>query len=225
MATWLTIFIWWLAFAASHMTLSSVRVRTPMIAMLGARGFQGLYSLVAFATFIPFVSIWVGDIHGGPLFWNLRGVPGLRILCIALSLAGFVLMFLALLQPSPTSLVPGGAKRAYGVNRVTRHALFMGVVLWTVPHLLLNGWASDVVFFGGLAVFSVMGSLHQDARKRAADDEGALVAFYEETSVVPFGAILAGRQKLALGELSWVAVALGLGAGIALYLFHDGIFR
>lgn len=224
MDPWLAIFGWWFAFVASHMLLSSTGVRTPLARRLGDRGFQGVYSLVAFATFIPFVSIWAGDQHGGPLLWNLRGVPGLRVLCIALSLAGFVLMFLALLQPSPTSLVPGGAKRAYGVNRITRHALFMGVVLWTVPHVLLNGWASDLVFFGGLAVFSVAGSLHQDARKRAGDD-GSLAAFYEETSVVPFGAIAAGRQKLALAELSWIAVALGLAAGVATFLLHDTLFR
>lgn len=147
MDSWLVIFAWWLAFAGSHMALSSAGVRTPMVARLGDRGFQGIYSLVAFATVIPFLATWFDAIHAGPLLWNLRGVPGLRSVCIAVSLAGFVLMFLALLQPSPASLVPGSTKRAHGVNRITRHALFIGIVLWTLPHVLLNGWAAGVALF------------------------------------------------------------------------------
>ena len=223
MASWLSIGMWWLAFSASHLVLSSLPVRRPLIARLGARGFQGLYSLVALVAFAGFVWAWWGARHAGPALWSLRGVPGLRELAIGLSVLGLVLVFMGAVQPSPASIT-GGEARVRGALRITRHGVFMGVALWAFAHVLMNGWATDVVFFGGLALFAVVGSLHQDARKQALDD-GSLAAFYRETSVLPFGAILSGRNRLVPGELSWPAAALGAAAGIALFLLHDLLFR
>jgi uncharacterized membrane protein len=215
---------WWLVFSGSHLALSSLPVRAPLVRRLGQRGFQGLYSLVALATFIAWVNAWWGARGSGAWLWTLREVPGLRELAIALALLGSVFVFLGLLQPSPTGMLPGAPARAHGVTRITRHSLFTGFSLWGIAHCLVNGRAPDVLFFGGLALFSLVGALHQDARKRAAQGE-RLAAFYAETSLLPFAAILAGRQRLALGELSWPAVALGTAAGIGLYLTHDALFR
>lgn len=223
MAGWPEVAGWWLAFSGSHLVLSSLPVRRPLVARLGDRGFQGLYSLVALVTFIPFVRAWWSARRTAPVLWTLRDVAGLRELAIALAVLGFAFAFLGLLQPSPTGMTPGAANRAHGATRITRHCFFTGVSLWGLAHLLVNGGAADVVFFGGLALFSLVGALHQDARKRATDGE-RLAAFYAETSLLPFGAILAGRQRLALGELSWLAIGLGAAAGVALYLAHPRLF-
>ena len=92
--------------------------------------------------------------------------------------------------------------------------------LWAIAHLLVNGWANDVAFFGGFLVFSLLGTAHQDARKRALDD-GSLREFFAESSQVPFAAILAGRTRLVLGEISWIGAALGLAAAVGLFFLHD----
>ena len=224
MSGWVAVLFWWVAFAGSHMVLSSIGVRRPLIARLGERGFQGLYSLVAFATLIPLVMTWWGDRHGGPLLWNLREVPGLREVMIVLGVLAFALVFAGAMQQSPASLLAGSHRRAYGATRISRHAAFMGAALVALTHVVMNGWASDVVFFGGLVAFAWVGSVHQDTRKLALDD-GTLAPFYEETSVLPFAAILSGRQKLVLGELPWLGIALGVAAGIALFWFHDPLVR
>ena len=44
-----TIVLLWVAFAATHMGLSSVGLRPRLTALLGERPFQGVYSLIAFA--------------------------------------------------------------------------------------------------------------------------------------------------------------------------------
>lgn len=223
MSTLLAIVLWWLAFAASHLVLSSLPVRRPLMARLGERGFQGVYSLVALATFVPLVLTWWGGRHGGGVWWQLRDVPGVTVVSIALGLLGFAMIASAFRQPTPMGMVPGAPTRAHGVTRITRHPLFMGVLPWALGHLLVNGWAHDVAFFGGFAVFTLIGCAHQDARRRETDGE-TLREFFAETSLLPFGAIVAGRTRLAPGELSWAAILVGAGVGYGLYLLHPQLF-
>ena len=81
----------------------------------------------------------------------------------------------------------------------------------------------DVIFFGGFALFSLVGCAHQDARKRAT--RGAeLAAYFAETSLLPFGAILAGRNRLVLAELPWLGLAVGATIATTLYLLHPYMF-
>lgn len=223
MPGWSQVLLWWGAFAGSHLVLSSLPVRRPLIARLGEAGFRGLYSLVGLVTIFFFVGSWWENRHGGPLLWLLRDVPAVWGLSVGLSVLGFAMLVGSLLQPNPTSLAPGASPEPRGISRITRHGFFTGIVLWGLGHVLVNGWAADLVFFGGLALFVVLGALHQDARKRATEGE-RLAPFYAATSLVPFAAIAAGRQRLAPGELPWAGLALGAAAGVALYLLHPWLF-
>jgi uncharacterized membrane protein len=220
MTGWVAVAFWGLAFSGSHLLLSSAPLRAPLVRRLGERPFAGVYSLVALATFVPWVRAWWDARGTGPWLWTLRDLPGVRELALALALLGAIFVFLGLLQPSPTGMVPGAPLRPRGVTRITRHALFTGFGLWGVAHCLVNGSAPDLLFFGGIALFALVGAMHQDARKRPSQ-----AAFQAETSLLPFAAILAGRQQLALRELSWLAVALGAAVGVGLYLAHDAWFR
>jgi uncharacterized membrane protein len=217
------ILFWWLAFAGSHLVLSSVPVRRPLIARVGARGFQGLYSLIALATFVPLVRTYWAHRHTGPQLWNLWDIAGMREVSIVLSGIACVFLILAFFQPSPTGLAPGAATRARGVNRITRHPLFAAIGLWGFAHLLVNGYLSDVVFFGGFLVFALVGAAHQDARKRVTEAE-TLTAFFTETSLLPFGAIIAGRNRLMVDEIPWLAVAVGVAVAAVLYVAHGRLF-
>ena len=67
----------WIAFAATHLGLSSLRLRPRLIAALGELGYQGVYSLVALATFVPLVAVYFDHKHTGPLLWDLGEVPGM----------------------------------------------------------------------------------------------------------------------------------------------------
>lgn len=215
------ILFWWMAFAATHTVLSSLTLRPRFIARLGLRGFQVLYSLVAFATFVPLAWSYSTNKHSGSLLWNLTGIPGIRALSIALSALAVVLLILAFVQPSPTGLAPGVPLRARGITRVTRHALFMAIALWGLAHLILNGFLGDVLFFGGFIVYGLYGSYHQDLRKRT---DAELSAFYAETSLLPFAAIVAGRNRLVLSELPIAGVAAGIVVAVLLYTYHERLF-
>jgi uncharacterized membrane protein len=214
---------WWGMFAGTHMVLSSLAVRGKLIARLGEKAFLGLYSLAAFATFVPLVWVYLGNRHGGGVVWNLAAAPGVRPLAIALAVIGIAVIVGGVLHPSPALVGIKQAWGARGLTRITRHPLFMGIALWALSHLLLNGFLTDIVFFGGLLAFGLVGAAHQDARKRATEDE-RLGQFFAESSFWPFGAIIAGRNRLIWQELPWVSLAVGAAAAIGIYALHPWAF-
>lgn len=73
-ALWIT--FWLVMFAGTHWALSSLAVRGRFVSVMGAKGFLGFYSLVAFATFIPLLSVYFDNRHAGGLLWNVAAVPG-----------------------------------------------------------------------------------------------------------------------------------------------------
>lgn len=214
---------WWGMFAGTHLVLSSLPVRGQLIARLGEKGFVGLYSLIAFATFIPLVWVYFGNRHAGGVIWNLAAAPGVRPLGAALAVLAIALIVGGVLHPSPALVGMKQAWGARGLTRITRHPLFMGFALWALSHLLLNGFLTDVLFFGGMLAFSLAGAAHQDARKRATEEE-RLGQFFAESSYWPFGAIIAGRNRIIWRELPWIALAVGAAVAIGIYALHPWAF-
>ena len=198
----------WLLFAATHMGLSSQRLRPRVVARLGERGFLGLYSLVAFAIFVPLVWVYYANKHSGPYLWTLARLPGVEWIGIVLMGAAFVLVVGGLVQPSPAGMVPGSA-RIRGIARITRHPVFMGLGLWGLAHLLLASVnAAELAFFAGFTIFAVVGSDHQDRRKLASLGE-SYRGYVAGTPFLPF----AGRGSLrGLVEMPMpVVVVAGIG--------------
>lgn len=217
------IVFWWAMFAGTHMVLSSPPVRGKLIARLGEKTFRGLYSLIAFATFIPLVWVYFGNRHAGGVVWSLAAAPGVRPLAMLLAVLGIAMIVGGVLHPSPALVGIKQAWGARGLTRITRHPLFMGIALWALSHLLLNGFVTDVLFFGGVLAFSLAGAAHQDARKRATEEE-RLGQFLAESSYWPFAAVIAGRNRVIWRELPWIALAIGAGAAVGIYALHPWAF-
>lgn len=217
MHEWAWVLLWWLIFAGSHLLLSAQPLRGALIARFSQKGFMGLYSIISLVTFVLLVMAYWPHRHAGPLLWDLRSIPGIMPLATLLSALAWMIIVAANMQPSPVGLAPGASRSARGLTRITRHPLFMGLGLWGLAHCLLNGYASDVIFFGGFAVFAIIGGAHQDQRQRL---NPPLQAFYDETSLLPFGAILAGRNRLVAAELPWKGFAVGLIVAALLYGAH-----
>jgi len=198
----------WLLFAATHMAFSSQRLRPRLVARLGDRAFQGLYSLVALAIFVPLVSTYYAHKHTGPYLWTLSMLPGVRTLGYAVMGAAFALVVAGFVQPSPAGMMRVRPE-VRGVARITRHPVLMGFGLWGLAHLLLASvYASELAFFAGFPIFAVVGCEHQDQRKLAASE--GYRAFHAATPFLPFSRL--GFVK-GLAELP---LPLALAAGIAL---------
>jgi uncharacterized membrane protein len=216
----LGIVLLWLAFTATHVGLSSVRVRPRLVAALGDLAFLGIYSLVALAIFVPLIWLYFSRKHAGDLLWALPRGPLLTwTVYLGMGLA-FVLLASAFLQPSPSGMAPASLTPR-GVQRITRHPLVMAFVVFALVHLLPNGWAADVAFFGGFAAFALAAAVHQDHRKVLTNSPAGYAAFVKETPFVPF----TGRDTLrGLRELSPVAVGVGIAAAVGVWWFHPSWF-
>jgi uncharacterized membrane protein len=210
---------WWLAFAASHMGLSHAPVRSRLVAALGERGFFGVYSLVAFATFIPLVSTYFAHKHEGPFLWYLGSFPALRWIMYAGMALALSLLVAALLRPSPAAIVPGKPEVA-GAYHITRHPLFMAVGIFGLLHLLaarVN--ATELAFFAGFPLFAWIGCRHQDRRKLASGSE-AFRRFHDQTVFFPFtgSGTLRGLREIRL------PLVIGIALATLLRVYHPQLF-
>ncbi len=225
MGTTLLIGGFWAAFAGTHVWLSSARTRAALIERVGPQPFQGIYSLVALATFVPLVWIFARHKHAGPLLWMTLGPPTIaRAVSYVLMALALILVVASLLPSStpPSSMLPHGPAEAHGMLRITRHPMLAGFGVFGVAHVLMNGSLGDVLFFGGFPLFAWIGARHQDSRKvRTVPGYETLVA---TTSVVPFTAILAGRQRLVVRELPFAVLAIGLVATVVVRTYHHRLF-
>jgi uncharacterized membrane protein len=197
----------WIAFAATHMGLSSLRLRPRLLERLGERGFLGIYSLVALALFVSLVWVYAGHKHAGPALWSLGELPGVWVIIYVGMAVALVLAAAGMLTPSPAAMRPGKTE-VKGVFRITRHPLSMGIGLFGLMHLLgAQVHAGELAFFGGLVVFSLLACRH-------------FRRFHEQTPFLPFtgpGA-LQGLKEMP------VAIVAGIVVAALLRYFHPTLF-
>lgn len=213
-----------LAFAGGHFLLSAKPLRPLLVQRFGAQGFRLLYSAAMVGAFIwmlqsyraaPFLAVWTP----APVFaWvPLLVMPVAAILLVA-----------GLTTPNPTLVggerfldgTPGSP--AVGILSITRHPFLWGTGLWALSHLLANGDFASMVLMGGVAVLSFGGMRHIDQRREAS--LGATWGPMKlTTSVLPFGAALAGRTAIDWRGIGWWRPLLGLAVYAALLHLHSGL--
>jgi uncharacterized membrane protein len=44
-----------------------------------------------------------------------------------------------------------------GIQKVTRHPSFIAFAIFGFAHMLMNGWAGDILFFGSFPALSILG--------------------------------------------------------------------
>ena len=70
--------LWAVLFVGSHLVISSDQVRPRLIGRIREQPYRGVYSFVAFATFVPLVVAFARHKHAGPMLWYLRDVAPVR---------------------------------------------------------------------------------------------------------------------------------------------------
>ena len=216
----------WILFTGSHFLLSSGRLRGRLVARYGERNFIHLFSAVAAVTFSVLAAVGAAQHAQGVQGLALGAHPVVWPIAFGAIFLGFALVAGSLEAYARSPIMVGFSGpigEPAGFERITRHGFFYGLALWALAHVLLVPTLSAAVFFGGFVVHALVGAALQDQKLRARLGE-PYSRYLQATSAVPFAAILAGRQRLVLRELSWGAIAVGVAVAWLLREVHAHVF-
>jgi len=204
-------------FVGLHFVISGSALRDTLVAKLGEMSFRGVFSLLSV------LGLWwlVHAYRAAPYVETWGQLGGFKPIAALLMLPAFLLAVLGLTLRNPT--VVGGepllSQPAQGVLRITRHPFLWGTALWAFAHLVANGDAAALVFFGSLLGLALGGTLSIE-RKRLRTHREAWERFLLNTSNPPFLAILQGRNALVLSEIGWKRPAVAVLLYLAMLHFH-----
>jgi uncharacterized membrane protein len=212
-------------FAVTHLALAWPPLRQPLAARLGRLGFIVFFSVVAWLTFGFAVSTYAAHASEGPPGLALGSNGAARAVLIAFIALGSMLMTGAFggYASSPYAMSGAQVSEPRGLERVTRHPFFVGTALLGAAHALLATRLVGAVLMGSLAAVALVGSALQD-RKLAALRGEPYARYLAASSMLPFAAIAAGRQRLVLSELPYGAMLLGLPIAWLLRAVHGSLF-
>lgn len=207
----------------THLGLSGSPLRGVLVARIGETPFRVLYSLIAAGALTWLILAWA-DAPRTPLLWEAAG--WLRWIPVLIMPLALILLVGGLSGPNPTAAGQerqlGAADGVRGVLRITRHPVQWAILLWALTHLAANGDAATILFTATIGLTSALGMVLIDRRK-ARDDPANWSAFAGASSVLPFAAIAAGRNRIAFGEIGVLRIAGALVLYGLAFHFHRWI--
>lgn len=217
-----TVFSMLAFFAVSHSGLAGLRPYAEEI--VGARAWRVVFAVVSLPLALSCISYFINHCHEGAQLWDLHGVPGLHAACWITDFISFLLLY-----PSTFNLLEIAAIEKpqlhlweTGITRITRHPQAVGQLLWCLAHTLWLGTSVTLAASSMLVAHHSYSVWHGDRRLKEKHGE-AFELIKDRTSVVPFAAILDGRQQLPedyYKEFLRGPYALVVGGTIAAYFAH-----
>lgn len=216
MNVWMVL-VAWILFAGFHIGLSAAPFRDKM-----GNGFQGLFSLTALVTFAFLIYSFVKTKAMGTLFIPVGSENQIIVgICNLLMILSFILLIGGFANRTPVGMGDNEIVAA-GIVRITRHPMNMAFALFGLAHLLTNRYPGDWLFYGGFVIFGFLGALHQDQKKIKQRGE-AMKTFINQTSIIPFVAILTRKQKFSFSELPKIAILIAIVVAVIARIFHPSV--
>jgi uncharacterized membrane protein len=204
-----------LGFAIAHSGLAALRPWGE--SKIGARLYRVIFALVSIPLATILLLYFFNHRYDGWQLWQVQGVPSVRPLVWILSFISFLFLYPATFNLLEVAAVVKPQVRIYetGIMRITRHPQMVGQFIWCIAHTLWIGTTFTLVTSIGLMLHHLFAVWHGDYRlEQRYGAEYALVK--ARTSILPFQAVLDGRQQLELIEFLRPAY-LGVIAFVALF--------
>ncbi len=212
-----------LFFLGIHFIISGTRMRDALVNRIGEGKFRGGFSLLSIIGLLWLIHAY----RRAPYIETWGQLTFLKPVAAALMIIAFLFVLIGLTTPSPT-VVKGetllnGNDPARGILRITRHPFLWGVGLWAFLHLVINGDAGSLLFFGSLLILALGGTFSIDAKRRRAFGE-RWQRFAGMTSNIPFMAIAQKRNQFKLAEIGWWKIIAAFLLYAAVMHFHRAWF-
>jgi uncharacterized membrane protein len=200
-------------FAIAHSGLAALRPWAEK--KIGARLYRICFALVSLSIAVPMIIYFFNHRYDGLQLWQVQGVSGVSTLVWWLSAISFLFLYPATFNLLEIAALQKPQVHLYetGIIRITRHPQMVGQVIWCVAHTLWLGTTFMIVTSFGLILHHLFGVWHGD--RRLGNRYGAAFeAVKARTSILPFLAILQGKQTLEWKEFlrpAYVGVAAFVG--------------
>jgi uncharacterized membrane protein len=202
-----------LAFAVLHSGGASLRAWG--VERIGERAWRLLFATLSIPAAVVVIGYFLAHRYDGVRLWNLQDQPWIVPLVWIGTAISFLFLYPATynLLEIPALLKPQVRLYATGIIRISRHPQAVGQILWCATHLLWIGTSFTAWACFGLIAHHLFAVWNGDRRLR-----NRFGAAFEElkssTSVIPFQAVLDGRQTLVLAEFlrpSQLGIAIAVG--------------
>jgi uncharacterized membrane protein len=186
-------------FAIAHSGLAALRPWAEK--RIGPRFYRILFALVSLNLAVVMIVYFFNHRYDGLQMWQLQGVPAVKPIVWGLSAVSFLFLYPATFNLLEIAAIQKPEVHLYetGIIRITRHPQMVGQIIWCIAHTLWIGTTFTLLTSIGLVLHHLFGVWHGDKRLASRYGE-AFTAVKARTSVIPFLAILQGRQTLKLGE-------------------------
>lgn len=199
--------------------IPSTPLRAALVARIGQRPYLAAYSAVAAVALVWMC--WAYAQAPREFLWD-----GWRLLPSIVMPFSLVLIVAGYTSRNPTAVMQERVLQsdnpARGFVRITRHPLMWGIALWAGAHTLARGDVKSLIFFGGLLVLALLGTVLIDRRRSALGEDWR--RFAAVTSNVPFLAIIQGRNRLVLGEIKLRVLLIAIALYVVIFLVHPYVF-
>lgn len=186
-------------FAIAHSGLAALRPRGE--ALIGARLYRVLFALVSLPLATVLIIYFFNHRYDGLQLWQLQGVPAIKPIVWGLSAISFFFLYPATFNLIEVAAIKKPEVHLYetGIIRICRHPQMVGQVIWCIAHTIWIGTTFTLVTSIGLVLHHLFAVWHGDRRLMARYGD-AFAQVKERTSVIPFLAVIQGRQTIDLSE-------------------------
>ncbi|XP_015887129.3 15-cis-zeta-carotene isomerase, chloroplastic [Ziziphus jujuba] len=218
-------------FATVHSGLASLRDLGEQL--IGERAFRVLFAGISLPLAVSTIVYFINHRYDGQQLWMLQNVPGVHQLVWLSSFISFFFLYPSTFNLLEVAAVDKPKMHLWetGIMRITRHPQMVGQVIWCLAHTVWIGNSVAVAASIGLIGHHLFGAWNGDRRLALRYGEDFEVV-KSRTSIIPFAAILDGRQKLPkeyykeFFRLPYLAItALTLGAYFAHPLMQVASFQ
>ncbi|PRQ38103.1 putative zeta-carotene isomerase [Rosa chinensis] len=219
-----------LIFAIVHSGLASLRDAGEKL--IGERAFRVLFAGTSLPLAVSTVVYFINHRYDGVQLWQLKDVYGVHELVWLSNFISFLFLYPSTFNLLEVAAVDKPKMHLWetGIMRITRHPQLVGQVVWCLAHTIWIGNSVTVAASIGLIGHHLFGAWNGDRRLAIRYGENFEVV-KKRTSIIPFAAIIDGRQKLPKDYYKefirlpyFVITALTLGAYFAHPLMQAASF-
>lgn len=182
-------------FAVAHSGMASFRDSGERL--MGERAYRVLFAGVSLPLAVSAVVYFINHRYDGVQLWQVQSIPGVHQLVWLLSFISFFFLYPSTFNLLEVAAVDKPKMHLWetGIIRISRHPQMVGQLIWCIAHTLWMGNSMMLTTSLGLVAHHIFGVWNGD-RRMAARYGKSFEVVKNRTSIIPFAAILDGRQKL-----------------------------